>query len=269
MSDVQPEAENVGFRFDVPGCYRTPAFQKLLDRQPEVLWLYARHVEAQVHSVAYTRHVRQVIPRLTRWLQAELVADGRPGRCVQASTLLSRLLEELGIWSYIVTGGCVISFVPADVRPRIFYLFDLKPVEVPHAWVVAPPFDVIDLTLRQQRYAGSVRRRIPAMVLSCRAPRIAVDPEDVCTPALLQGLQLRGWARQELLRQAFPQFWHFLQQFPARCVAIPGVRIKYIPARLLLPPGHKAWETLPLINGKSFRQFKVQMAAVLSGVEAA
>jgi hypothetical protein len=46
----------------------------------------------------------------------------------------------------VVAGGCVLSFVPADVRPRVFYLFDLQPVEVPHAWVVAPPFDVIDLT---------------------------------------------------------------------------------------------------------------------------
>jgi len=265
MSGTRQVATDEHFRFDAPGCYRTQSFQALLARHPEALQLYARHVEAQAHMPAYLQRVRRLVPRLVRWLGEEVAADGRPGLCVQASALLSRLLEELGIWNYVVAGGCVLSFVPADVRPRVFYLFDLQPVEVPHAWVVAPPFDVIDLTLRQQRYPGPEGRRIPTQVLSCRAPQVTVQPEDVCTPALLQGLLLRGWTREVLLRRAFPEFWHFLKQFPARQVQTPTVSVKYIPARLLLPPWHEAWERMPLINGKSFARFRSEMALVLDG----
>ncbi|WP_072715719.1 hypothetical protein [Rhodothermus profundi] len=264
LSDIHAVPKDDGFSFDVPGCYRTAAFQELLARYPTALQLYARHVEARSYSKDYLQHVRQVVPRLVRWLGAELAADGRPGLCVQASALLSRLLEDLGIWNYVVAGGCVLSFVPANVRPRVFYLFDLQPLEVPHAWVVAPPFQVIDLTLRQQRYPGAEAKRIPRQVMSCRALQTSVVPEDVCTPALLKGLLLRGWRREQLLPNVFVQFWHFLKHFPARQVEMPGVTVKYIPARLLLPPWHAAWEAMPLINGKSFQQFRSKMAIVLA-----
>lgn len=256
-------AENEDLWFDAPGCYRVRAFQALLERHSEALHWYARHVEKQVYAPAYLQRVRQLVPALCRWLGKELIADGRSGLCVHTSALLSRLLEDLGIWNYVVAGGCVLSFIPADLRPRVFYLFDLQPVEVPHAWVVAPPFYLIDLTLRQQRYPGAERQRIPQQVLSCCAPQVSVQPEDVCTPALLQGLLLRGWPREALLQRAFPQFWHFLKQFPARQIAASGVSIKYIPARLLLPPWQEAWEQMPLINGKSYRQFRMQMEQVL------
>lgn len=79
MSGVRQVAADEGFRFDVPGCYRTQAFQALLARHPEALQLYARHVEAQAHEPAYLQRVRRLVPRLVRWLGAEVAADGRRG----------------------------------------------------------------------------------------------------------------------------------------------------------------------------------------------
>jgi hypothetical protein len=263
LSSMSFPSSQEALRFEAPGCYRSLAFQELLARHPEVLELYAQHVEKRPQSAAYQERCLQQIPAIARWLERELAADGRLGLCALVSAILSRLLDELGIWNYIVAGGCVITFIPADMRPRYFYVFDLQHVEVPHAWVVAPPFWVIDLTLRQQRYTEDEGERIPVPVLSRCAQPAAVMPEEVCTPALLQGLQLRGIPRERLLRQVFPEFWRFQQFFPSRVVALPTVRLKYIPARLLLPPWQAEWETMPLLNGKSFRQLHAQLEAHL------
>lgn len=259
------EPFSTGVRLEAPGCYRSVVFRELWAKYPEVLELYARHVEERPQAAAYQERCLRQIPVLARWFSQELVADGRLGLCALVSALMSRLLDELGIWNYIVAGGCVITFIPADIRPRYFYVFDMQAVEVPHAWVVAPPFWVIDLTLRQQRYPGDEGGRIPAAVLSRRAQPEAVVPEEVCAPALLHGLMLRGIPKERVLRQVFPEFWRFHRFFPARVVVLPSVRLKYIPARLLLPPWQAEWETMPLLNGKSFRQLRAQLEAYLEG----
>ncbi|SPA03030.1 hypothetical protein CBM2626_B60027 [Cupriavidus taiwanensis] len=51
--------------------------------------------------------------------------DGQHGLCVVASGVLSRILDELGVWNYTAKSNLAIHFpLSVSVTPRYFYSID-------------------------------------------------------------------------------------------------------------------------------------------------
>src|SRR6266511_283621 len=85
--------------------------------------------------------------------------EGRPpGACVDISGLLSRFLDRLGVWNYVVKGGLVLEFsATTGISPTYFWpiMAPGNPAIAGHTWVCAPPFKVIDISASAQPYRHS------------------------------------------------------------------------------------------------------------------
>src|SRR6266540_116994 len=89
-------------------------------RDPEFLVRYAEFVNLRRATPEYEAFARSQTVKAAAFLHERLVKDGRPGACVDISGLLSRFLDRLGVWNYVVKGGLVLEFSAATgFRPRI------------------------------------------------------------------------------------------------------------------------------------------------------
>src|SRR5258708_3092372 len=89
----------LGINFDVPGFHDTPEFKRAEQDNPTLLETYGDFVEARSYSASYLAWARPIILDAAAYLHRELVRDGRPGACIDASIALSQFLDRLGVWN--------------------------------------------------------------------------------------------------------------------------------------------------------------------------
>lgn len=176
-----------------PGFYDEPNFLKVEQRNPEYLNNYARFVQEKTYSYEYLDKARKVIPLIAKELHKELLKNGRKGACINLSMVLSRILEREGFWNYIVKGSLTISFPNGSgIGDRFFWSIDHGEFSAGHAWVVAPPFGVIDLTIKQQERDSKELKYLPEFIMSeVLTPELATV-EDIISPEIRQMLQAQG-----------------------------------------------------------------------------
>ncbi|MDP5276169.1 hypothetical protein [Chengkuizengella axinellae] len=85
------------------------------------------------------------------------------GLCESTSLMISSILEKEGIWNYQVFGRVRIGF-SADLKLRSI-LPSSPPFDDGHVWVVAPPFGVIDLTIKHQHYKDRIQDYLPDKIM--------------------------------------------------------------------------------------------------------
>lgn len=169
-----------------PGFYDDPQFQARERRDPTFLENYAAFVDSRSYSNEYIETAKPVVSRAARFLHDRLVADGRLGACVDLSMFLSRLLEREGVWNYMVKGALTIEF--ADKSLETTYLAPItvgaNPAVAGHVWVVAPPFQIVDLTVSRQPFEGRHADFLPPFVLAERSAMKEINPtvEDLMEP---------------------------------------------------------------------------------------
>ena len=241
-----------GLSIDKPGFYDHPLFIRAEQAQPGYINTYARYVRDQAYSEAYLNRSEAVIQAAAAALSREVQADGRSNLCVTASKVLSKILEREKVWNYIVVGAFSVSIrIDGRWHTHSFYPFDVRPVDAAHAWVVAPPFHIIDLTLRQQRYPGPAAAYLPGRLLTTYTFGGDIAAREVCAPALLMGLRLKGFTDDDVLDQAFASFKHFSTIFPPEVVQEASATLKYIPTRVITPEGDLDQLRTLSINGAS------------------
>ncbi len=203
----------------LPGFYDQPAFLAAERTQPRLLEAYAEHVEALPLSDGYLSYARERVQATVTFLQAELAADGRNGACVDVSAAVSRFLERQGVWNYIVSGAVTIKFpAGSTVQDKHFWPIVAGPTNgeavAAHMWVRVPPYQVVDVTLAMQPYAGREASFLPPVVLGefGRADEVflsdLVDPEGVAVlgdhlgrkPVLHDVLQLNAGILERIER---------------------------------------------------------------------
>jgi hypothetical protein len=82
------------------------------------------------------------------------------------SFLLSRFLEQYGVWNYVVVGGLIVSAAGRATK-KIFYPEESDSKSLyGHAWVRVPPFRFVDLTLPLQEYSSDLNGVVTEPVLS-------------------------------------------------------------------------------------------------------
>ena len=106
-----------GIDFANPGFYDGAAFQIGEREDPRFLEDYGEYVHVRPFDKEYLDRARAIILGLAEFLNAELVADGRTGACIDASGALMRMLEREGVWSCMVAGATTVSFPPRK-RPE-------------------------------------------------------------------------------------------------------------------------------------------------------
>jgi len=227
-----------GLPIDGPGFYDHPAYIRAEQAQPDYINTYARYVRDQAYTEGYLARSEAVIQAAAALLSKEVMGDGRPNLCVTVSKVLSKLLEREKVWNYVVVGAFSVSMrIDGSWQTHSFFPFDVRPIDAAHAWIVAPPFSIIDLTLRQQRYPGPVAAYLPDRLLANYTFGADVSSREVCAPALLLGLRLKGFSNEDILDCISPSLRLFSSVFPPEVVQTASATLKYVPIRIVTPEG--------------------------------
>lgn len=215
-------------------------------RDPAYLEKYARYVKDRPYSEEYLERARAVIPRICQLIREELARDGAKGACVNISMMLSKALELEGFWNYCVKGALTINFSPeSKIRSKYFWPVDRGTFNAAHAWVVAPPFTVLDLTLNQQPYQEGEEAWLPNMVLSESTVTADVEIRDIFSPEAR--MSIRPNARLNVLR---PDIHQNILAFPPQKVFHEGTSLKYITTAVSMPDSDLAGITGFKLNGR-------------------
>lgn len=224
LEQVQHTLSRQRISFESPGFHDSPAFLAAERADSTFIYNLARFVEARRYSVEELNTAAAKIEIAAEAVRAAVQADGRPGLCVTASGILSRMLDALGIWNYCAKSTLTIRFPPDVSRsPRFFYAIDEGNFESPHSIVVAPPYTVIDLTVKHQAYdKAAMSTYLPQIVMSRSFNAYSWHPEDIVAPNVRP---LRMKNRNELERFLSinsPQMHRTMNALPAREVQIDG-----------------------------------------------
>jgi len=141
-----------------PGFFDEPAFLKEEENIKAngigLLDFYAEYCLETAVGEGYLENARAVVNKVKAFIGPLLAEENRDGRCMPATLLISRFLEVEGIWNFIVKGGVVVRFpTESKLAPKILEPEDGHGGTFGHTWIVAPPFDVIDLTISRQFYS--------------------------------------------------------------------------------------------------------------------
>ncbi len=252
LEDIVRVWKRNGLSIDRPGFYDHPSYVRAEQSQPGYINTYARYVRDQRYTEGYLARSEAIIQAAAAMLNREVIADGRTNLCMAASKVLSRILERERVWNYVVVGAFSVSMrIDGRWQTHSFYPFDVRPVDAAHAWVMAPPFCLVDLTLRQQRYPGPAAAYLPDRLLTPYTFSADVTAREVCSPALLLGLQLKGFTDDEILNRAFQPFKQFSAVFPPEVMQTASATLKYVPTRIITPEGDLDHLHALTINGKS------------------
>jgi hypothetical protein len=141
--------------FSNPGFYDLPQFVAVERTDNNFLDRYAEYVDRRVYSPEYLDRVRNLVPRLGRFVYDNLRLEGRLGACIDVSGMFCRILDKEGIWSYGVGGGVSVEFPSnSGILPTYFGVIGGESNIAAHMWSRIPPFAAVDLTLSAQPWGA-------------------------------------------------------------------------------------------------------------------
>lgn len=236
IQQIISDFKNNNIDISTPGFYDEPNFLKVEQNNPEYLNNYARYVQEKEYSQEYLNKARHVIPIIAEKLQKELLRDGRQGACVDLSMLLSRILEKEGIWNYIVKGSLTVSFPKTSgIEKQFFWAIDQGEFSAGHAWIVAPPFKVIDLAIKQQDSNFNQSEYIPKLIISESLKTERAEVEDIVSPVVRRYFQSQGVNSKDILPMVNPALKKVLSTFKPVNIEFEKTIFKYITVAIAAP----------------------------------
>lgn len=228
---LEAQFVDLGINFSKPVFQDSAAFLAVERRRPEILDDYARYVEVRDYSESELQAAQRKIEVAAGVVSAAVKADGRHGLCVTASGVLSRMLDEMGVWNFLVKGTMTVTFPPAvSGGKQFFYALDAGHFEAPHAFVVAPPFLVVDASASAQSYpSASMRASLPPLIMQRDFIPYRWKDEDIASP-LVRVSQLAGTSVRKYLQTRNPLMLKRMEEFPARVAVYPGGNCAYVVA---------------------------------------
>lgn len=232
MSSKATSFENIFKRFNIdfknPGFYDSQEFLFQEQKDHSFLEKYAEYVNVKEYSSTYLERANREILFIAQKLHQELVKDGRLGACVDLSMVLSRILEREGFWNYTTKGSLTIKFPKVSgLENKYFWTVDTGEHSAGHSWVVAPPFTVVDLTLRQQPYNKNEDKFISNYICSKQKTETSIDEIDVISPTILMDAERQG-LKGNKLKFVGANFINLSERFPARKIEKDNNLYKYV-----------------------------------------
>src|SRR5258708_26710179 len=123
-----------------------------------------------------------------------------------------------------------IQFPPRiEVEPVHFWAIDEGTFYAPHAIVVAPPFCIIDVTVKHQPYADDVpKETLPDIVLTDAFTRCTWEPEDLANSEILAALRAHGISFKSFLEGDRPHMLDVIDALPPRSITYGAAMLKYV-----------------------------------------
>ncbi|BAL97221.1 hypothetical protein [Rubrivivax gelatinosus] len=251
---------------DSPGFYDHPNFMEVERANPCYLNNYARYVHDRQRTPAYDEHVRQTVPIVARVFHEHLKANGRLGACVDISGMISRALEMEGIWNFVVKGSLTIEFPrEAKIAPKFFWSVDAGQFTAAHAWVVAPPYFIVDVAIRLQPYSEGEERYLPEVICSYAETLTTGTLDDVVSPEVRTCLAFMGIPKARQLSKASPNTPNFMKVFPARLFKFGETAMKFVPVATTAPDTRFQDMCAMLFDGKTgFELYASDVKAALA-----
>lgn len=216
--------------------YNHPNFLAAEQSDPAFLELYGAWVRSRVLNDEYKFRVRELVPTVVQLVAEEIERDGQMGVCVDASMMLTKMLEELGIWCYAVKGSLTISH-PSLVSPTYFWMYDTEDV-AGHVWVVAPPFEIVDATIRAQPYQRDEVSFLPRTVVLETADRAVPEAKDFLAPSILSSqFVMSGPPPKDIHLKMFPDLKRVTDYFPSWDVLQGEATLRYSAAGVTVSDG--------------------------------
>lgn len=215
-----------------PGLHDQPSFLQAEQLNPRALEFMARYVEARNYDELELADAGRKIRIAAEAIAARLLRDGRPGQCVTAASILSRMLDEMGIWNYTAKANVSVHFPPEmGMGNHYFYSVDEEMPEAPHAVVVAPPFTIIDPSIKFQVYeTASMGASLPNLVISDEMLPYRPRYCELVSPELRarQGLGDDEQKLERYMRRRNTSILEVMKQLPPRQVPFgKGGRLSY------------------------------------------
>lgn len=238
---IQNLLQDLDIDYSRPEFYNRAEFKQAESKDQFFLETYAEFIEVQSYSEAYLTRARTLVPRVVRYLRQELARDGRLGACIDASLSLTKILERLEIWNYVAAGSLTVDFDKiAGIGPRYWSHF-AEPgskAKAGHAWIAAPPFKVIDITLRQQLQTDQERPFLPDIVMAEKIGPVEGVSLDDMVDQDLQVKWLQQFGRlptiQEFMRQ-HKGAAQVMGKFHPLAVRAEHATLKYFPCMISAP----------------------------------
>lgn len=221
--------KELGIDFSKPGFHDSAAFLAVERVRPEILDDYARYVEVRAYSDADLQTAQRKIEVAARVVSAAVKADGRHGLCVTASGVLSRMLDELGVWNFSAKATMTVTFPPSvSLEKRFFFALDTGNFVAPHALVVAPPFLAVDTTASAQSYGDkAMEQAVPPLILQKQLIPYRWKDEDIASP-LVRMSQGHGFSVRRYLQVRNPLMLKRMEEFPGRVGVFDGGSAAYV-----------------------------------------
>ena len=187
LNSLVRKFEGLGIDYSYPGFYNEPNFMQEEARNPDFLRSYGFYVKFRNYDDDYLESVRQVVPSIAEELFLELRKDGRQRACVDMSASITKILEQHHIWCVVIEGAFNVVYPTQDIEHRYNWYFDdpqslQRRMDPGHVWVYCPPYEIIDLTIRQQGYTAGQEAYLPNYVLQEGGENFIATLEDLCSP---------------------------------------------------------------------------------------
>ncbi|WGR61471.1 hypothetical protein E3U26_12555 [Paracoccus ferrooxidans] len=148
--------------------------------------------------------------------------------------MMQRILDRLGVWSFGLKGSMIAEVAREELwrGQSMCDIPDFLGAELGHAWVVAPPFVIVDGTIRLQNPAGDpMNAFLPPIVTIEDAPLVTPKVEDVVSAQLrAHYAQNEGRLDNQIHHRLVPQLKVFSRDFPSREVRFGDLALRYVPA---------------------------------------
>ena len=230
---------------------------------------YARWVQLRPRDEAYDAHVRSIVPRLCELIISAFKADHWQGGCVEASTMMSRMLDRLGVWSFSVIGSTTFEVVTCDLCCG-FYRHDFQDFQdavLGHAWVVIPPYGVVDATVALQQWGDDpITQFLPAFVAAEESRQISPHVSDVVSWRMRNYFDsMDGHLDEALHLRLEPDLMKFGMDFPAVQIEDGPLNMRYVPVQIYMSDGPLETINQDGAMGRSGGQIWEQVVAPVLG----
>ncbi|MBB6715373.1 YecA family protein [Clostridium gasigenes] len=219
-----------GINIKKPGFYNELNFLGIEKAYSSYLNNYARYIQTKDYTEDYIEKARKEIPLIASLLYKELVKGGRMGACIDASMVFSKILEMEGYWNYIAKGSLTIEYPPESNIPKGYFwqYGSNQKISAGHAWIVAPPFAVIDITIKQQIYKKGEEKYLPELILEENTQIITAEVKDIISPEVIYYLKCQGLKQSEMLQYVSSEVNNILKIFPSLEVECEKSLLGYI-----------------------------------------
>ena len=226
--------EALGIDTSAPGFYDDPAFLREEEKHKKFLETYAQWVLDRPLTSNDEAKVRDILPRLAEIVRMRLDRHKWYAGCLPVTSMVSRMLDRMGVWNCVFRGSAsILDHEKKEVRR--FAMVDEhegEGFETGHMWLSVPPFPIVDLTLRHQRWGGDYFEEIvPATIIGEASEIIRLETDDVIASSVVNVHARReGRKDPQLYARLLKDQARFSKLFPPRKLVIGSLELRYVPS---------------------------------------